>query len=497
VRASLDDLSICFATLDRPYCAQRLIRSIRSHYPEVPILVADQGAPEPEIERFYAAHGVEARFLSADAGVSRCRNILAGSVRTKYLMICDDDFIFSPETDVSGALHILDEDQEVGVVGGKLFDITDLRSLQEAQDRYWECFFFYDPRNGLFLSLPVHAFRPITRMSGPHRYYLCDAVMNFAVLRTAIFTELGHGWDDRFRCNGEHEDFYLALKMNTQVRVAYFPDLVCYHHAPRDVAYTAVRDRQEGWPLFAEKWGIRQYVDREGAWRPHCVMDERQPLLTDASFAREPDFTGRYGQGWKPGLVGVESDGRLYPADPMPGLRHGGAAHERGLVAICRDGGLGEVRSLRPTHAPGSGRHGGRPVLTPTDLSLLRDDVRDGLTLHACPKTAFVAGGLASVLITVENRTGRVIPMGAKAPFDVYFSYHLLRGQGYAVWEGERSRPISDLFDRSMHLLLVRCPDEPGSYTLEVDILVDGLAWASVPTRIACVVAPAEPGAAA
>lgn len=492
--ASVQDLSVCVASRNRPHCIQRLIRSIRASYPDLRILVADQGEPDDDKRRFYADHQVEAHFLDEEAGVARSRNLLVSQVRTLYLLICDDDFVFTPDTDPAGALHVLDRDPEVAIVGGKLLDVWDFRNLWGGEDRHWECFLFLDRQHGLLVSLPISAFRPIVRMRGPYKYYLCDAVLNFAVMRTSLFAVQGHRWDERFICNGEHEDFYLTLKYNHSAKVAYLPQMTCYHHHPADPSYAEFRDQQEGWILLAEKWGIRQYVDREGNWRPACRLDRRAAQLSDQSFPTAPDFTDFYATGWKNGLVGIAGDGSLHRADPEPGNgRTDLRTAARALLAATRSG---ELRTVVPP-APADQRPVAGLVLNPTDLSLLQDEARSRIELRARPRGRFVAGQFASVLVEVRNPTGRVLPMGARGPLQVFFSYHLRQAGNYVLWDGEKSRPTSDLFEQSLHVMRVRCPEQPGRYELEIDLVVEDVAWVSVPTRIDCTVEPLElaPGA--
>lgn len=488
VSLPVHDLTICVATRNRPHCIQRLIRSIRAIYPDIRMLVADQGERDEAKLRFYADHQVKSYFLDEEAGVARSRNLLVSEVRTTYSLICDDDFIFTPDTDFAGALHILERDPEIAIVGGRLLDVPDFRSLHDGYDRHWECFLFLDRQHGLLVSLPASAFRPIIRMAGQFKYYLCDAVLNFAVMRTNLFTEYGYRWDERFICNGEHEDFYINMKYYSPFKIAYFPQMICYHHHPADPSYIQIRDQQEGWTLLAEKWGIHQYIDREGYWRPSCRQDRRATQLSDQSYLAEPDFTGSYVTGWKDGLVGISREGSLYRVDPGLGNERTTRMPARSFLAATSQG---ELRTVAA--APRANRRSaGGLVLNPADLSLLQDEVRSNLELRASPRGRFVAGQYASVLVQVINRTGRVLPMGARETFQVYFSYHLLQAGHYILWDGERSRPISDLFEQSLHVARVCCPDQPGQYEIEVDILVEGIAWASVPTRIGCIVEPIE-----
>ena len=251
-------LALAFATLERPQVVQRLIGSIRKHRPEIKIYVADQSWRSEAMAEFYRASGVTVIPIPYDAGVTASRNRLVEAISEDYFVLCDDDFILDARTNFSDAMRILETDREIGVVGGRLFDFDG----QSEQLRRWELFLQYDRPNKILFSIPIYDVAPKVREIGHIRYYLCDAVLNFAVFRRAIFNQ-GAGWDERFKSNGEHEDFYLNLKVNTSFKVGYLPTLVAYHHHPE--AYTVyrsrLRERNEGWRLFFEKWGLEQHIE--------------------------------------------------------------------------------------------------------------------------------------------------------------------------------------------------------------------------------------------
>ena len=86
--------------------------------------------------------------------------------------------------------------------------------------------------------------------------------MNFCVFRRSIFSDCIR-WDDRIKINGEHEDFFLNLKLNSQWKVAYLPSMAALHHHPLAAGSyeSALRSRQDGWTYFLEKWGIDQHLE--------------------------------------------------------------------------------------------------------------------------------------------------------------------------------------------------------------------------------------------
>ena len=251
-------LALCFATIERPQVAQRLIRSVRKYFPDLPIYVADQSRQLDAAAGFYERHGVTLVRMPFDAGVAASRNRLAQTIGEDYFVLCDDDFVLGPQTNFADALHILGQCPEIGVVGGKLYDF----GWGQESTRNWELFLQYDQRQRILFSIPIYDLAPKACELGGIRYFLCDAVLNFAVFRRAMFAH-GAGWDERFKSNGEHEDFYLNLKINTSYLVAYLPTMVAYHHHPEEYrAYISrLRERNEGWKALFAKWGLEQHVE--------------------------------------------------------------------------------------------------------------------------------------------------------------------------------------------------------------------------------------------
>ncbi|NVK13355.1 MAG: glycosyltransferase [Rhodobacteraceae bacterium] len=274
-----EGLALIFATIGRPHMAQRLISSVRRHFPQMPVYVADQSEPEAEQAAFYEANGCTVAWLEHDAGVCAARNALLDLVREPYFVLCDDDFVLGPQTDFTPALTVLEHSPGTGVVGGRLFDVIDEPQGRRVQKRFWELLFHYDRDKGKLLTIPLHYFAPEPRDIGGVRCYDCDAVMNFAVFRTAMFDGQIR-WDPQFKSNGEHEDFYLNLKVHGQHGVVYTPDLAAYHNPPplvHESAYGRMRIRTRGWQMFLQKWGLRQFLELDEGLRLANMVDGLQP----------------------------------------------------------------------------------------------------------------------------------------------------------------------------------------------------------------------------
>jgi GT2 family glycosyltransferase len=251
-------LSIGFATINRPRVAQRLIRSVRRFFPDLPIYVADQSLDREPMQAFYDAYDVHLIQMPFDIGVTASRNALVEAMTEDYFVLCDDDFLMGPATSFADAIRILEADPAVGVVGGRLFDFDG--STEHL--RNWEIYLQYDPDQRILFSIPIYHLSPRRHDLGSISYFSCDAVLNFAVFRRSIFSEVVR-WDERFKSNGEHEDFYLNLKQQASIGVVHLPTMLAYHHHPEDhrVYISRLRDRKEGWRAFFEKWGLEQHIE--------------------------------------------------------------------------------------------------------------------------------------------------------------------------------------------------------------------------------------------
>lgn len=263
---SAESLALVVATLQRPHAIQRLINSVRTYYPDMAIYVADQSQPTQAMRDYYSSQDCTVVWMGHDAGVCASRNAAVDLVKEPFFVLCDDDFFFDAETRFDAAVAIFNERPDVGVVGGRLYDRYHTPRGMGKDNRHWELLFSYDQKKGKLCTIPIHYFAPEPEYAGNTEYFECDAVMNFAVFRTEMFDDVVR-WDPRFKSNGEHEDFYLNLKVNGRHRVVYTRDIVAHHHHPHQSNYSKFRNRSNGWQRFLDKWGLRQFLEMDGGLR--------------------------------------------------------------------------------------------------------------------------------------------------------------------------------------------------------------------------------------
>jgi glycosyltransferase involved in cell wall biosynthesis len=229
--ATLDtQLTALIKTFERPRTVRRLIASIRRRYPTLPIIVADDSR-QPE-----AIAGTDYVILPHDSGVSAGRQAGLDRVTTPFVLVLDDDFVFSETTDLALALGHLRARPPVDILGGQLIDLPFLRQLP--------------PPVGKIFPTTARPLIPIGSLIDGLR--VCDKVMNFYVARTDRLRLVG--WDPALR-RIDHADFFTrALGVLVSV---FDPELQAFHaQTPFDRAYMASRmDIAADQRLLATRWG--------------------------------------------------------------------------------------------------------------------------------------------------------------------------------------------------------------------------------------------------
>ena len=117
----MNDVTIAVKTFERPDSLREMLPSIRKLYPEVKILIADD-SKKPYVEEIVQGDpNMEALILPFDVGLSRGRNELLKKIKTKYFVLCDDDFIFFKESKLERFREIL-ENSDTELIGGGIVE---------------------------------------------------------------------------------------------------------------------------------------------------------------------------------------------------------------------------------------------------------------------------------------------------------------------------------------------------------------------------------------
>jgi GT2 family glycosyltransferase len=241
----LSQTTAIIKTFQRPKDLDRLIRSIRRYYPEMQILVGDDGfEPSPRSDVGYLR-------LPDDIGLSAGRNALLECVETPYFLLLDDDWQFFGKTKIENLTQLVDSG-ELDIAAGNQLKVK--RKLGFINRRKLL------PYHGLFdfRDNKLHLVRG-GRDEGKD-YLACDITHNFFVARTDTIRALG-GWDPELHIN-EHEEFFVRMQRNG-LRVGYRSEVLILHWVSRPAGYEKFRNRSYH-RVAAEKIGVESIVGYQG-----------------------------------------------------------------------------------------------------------------------------------------------------------------------------------------------------------------------------------------
>jgi beta-1,4-N-acetylgalactosaminyltransferase 2 len=122
-------VTVAVKTFERPAVARRLVRSVRRVF-DGRIVVAD----DSRVPMASPVPGVDVLALPFDVRVSVGRNAALDAVRTDYVLVTDDDLVFTAATDVDRARRVLDTTPEVDLVGFLRVDLPGWSAYDHGPD---------------------------------------------------------------------------------------------------------------------------------------------------------------------------------------------------------------------------------------------------------------------------------------------------------------------------------------------------------------------------
>jgi len=117
------DIGLGISTFLRDDSLFRLVNSILAHLPEFKMYIVDQGNHSEEKDKLYAKLtklGHTIKYISYDSGISKTRRILKEICKEEFLVYMEDDFQATSKTNLYKLKEILDENKDLGIVGGNL-----------------------------------------------------------------------------------------------------------------------------------------------------------------------------------------------------------------------------------------------------------------------------------------------------------------------------------------------------------------------------------------
>ncbi len=199
---SLNDLTAIVKTFERPRILKRLLKSIHRLYAQLQIIVVDDSRNPVDIP------GVQMIHLPFDSGVSAGRNAALQAVRTRYILLLDDDQVFYKNTVLEEALDLMETYPEIDIVGGKVINLPFYTATDYTQVNLF-------PTD----AAPV---KPIGSHIGKSE--VINKVANFYIGRTNSIRKVG--WDDNLK-RLDHADFFTRAR--GILTTVYYPKMQILH----------------------------------------------------------------------------------------------------------------------------------------------------------------------------------------------------------------------------------------------------------------------------
>jgi GT2 family glycosyltransferase len=226
----------------------RCVSSLKRHYPDIHIIVADDGHTSDEKESRLTQLGVDRYIrLPFNSGLPYGRNVLLQHLETSYFLIGDDDFMYTRETHLEYLLKLLDISD---IAAGALSDGKRLANYEGRLE-------FSD--EGVRFKRHPREFKSYQGI----RYQPCDITYNFFLGKRSTVTAR---WNEDLHILFEHADFFLEAHKHGH-KIVFTPDAVALHRdasLPIDPAYTQYRHSWGDRKIFFQKWQF-SYIDVLGA----------------------------------------------------------------------------------------------------------------------------------------------------------------------------------------------------------------------------------------
>jgi glycosyltransferase involved in cell wall biosynthesis len=254
----VSNFTLLIKTIMRPVKLARLLQSAREAYPDLEIVVADDGPEGQRADAICRHLEVTYATFPEDVGIGTCYNSVLGSISTPYTIICDDDNRFVEGTTIETWEPFL-RHGIYDLIGGSVRR-TRGGNLQSYVGNFEWGQHYHD-------GYEVHMRQIATR--DLERPISAQFVMNWFAARTDFLR--ANSWDPVLKvCR--HEDYFLGCHWTAPgpdhpkpaPKIGYHPRVEITHD--RDVepfdsrAYLALRSGrfQDHLRMVEKKWGLRK-----------------------------------------------------------------------------------------------------------------------------------------------------------------------------------------------------------------------------------------------
>lgn len=273
----MNDTTAIIISFLRPAYTIACIQSLKDTYPDIQIIVGENGNYQPKVGELCEKLGARYIQLPYDSGVCVGRNTLIKEVTTPYVLIGDDDFFYTKEAMVYQMRAFIGSHLEYDLIGGRV-------SVNGVTGNY-QGFIEKGPRSFRTerIDPETHTFEK-DEVSGL-RYCKADLTYNYFLGRTEKIRAVP--WDEEIKVAYEHFSWFYDFKV-AGGNVAFSPDPVVIHkpgHVRGDVdntqehaTYMAFRNRKSDKDRFFAKYQIDYTIGMNGVktYAPDHIIERRK-----------------------------------------------------------------------------------------------------------------------------------------------------------------------------------------------------------------------------
>lgn len=225
----------------RPEYTKECVKSLAESYPQVKILVAENGECDDDLEKFVREHGADyLETTGYNPGVGFARNGLMSHVMTDYVLIGDNDFYYDNRAGLERMEKFLDENGEYSAIGGRIEESGRTLNYQGTME-FGEKYIRYHAMEA----------KEITE---------CDITYNFLIARKNDIIK----WDEELKVGLEHSDWFIRMKKAGK-KIAFDPDSIVIHkpshiRIKESERYDEARNQKNDINIFFKKHRIEKLI---------------------------------------------------------------------------------------------------------------------------------------------------------------------------------------------------------------------------------------------
>lgn len=180
----LSDITIAIKAFQRPAKLNNCLKSIRKYYPDITVVVADDS-------RHKASNSLASEYymLPFDSGISVGRNFLLSKITTPYMLLLDDDTLFTQGDCIERMIQPMLDQPMINLVAGTITGNDYYGTYEKSGDNL------------------IRYFNKSSRNIGHYKIY--DFVINLFLAKTEAVK--GVRWDDELKIC-EHTNFFFRGK---------------------------------------------------------------------------------------------------------------------------------------------------------------------------------------------------------------------------------------------------------------------------------------------